>query len=238
MIHTWLWKALALTQKLGIYYGPAPRFSADTGPLFAANVYSPEEQIFYTKVGSSVEAWSFSDPSVPPTLAWTTYVPGAGEDSSGITYGDGMVFPGSFLNEQMALNARTGAILWTTPTKGPMIFSGSYYEGRFIRGGTDDDTVTCFNATNGQILWTYTPNTDGYFTAGCAVAYGMVYAPQQRRKSLRYKRRNWQSIMEIPRARSHLYFQETPRLRTAWCMQQQVKMHSTLARWAPPSLHV
>ena len=62
-----------------------------------------------------------------------------------------------------------------TPTKGPMIFSGSYSDGRFFRGGTDDNTVYCFNATNGQILWTYTPDTNGYFTAGCAVAYGMVY---------------------------------------------------------------
>jgi outer membrane protein assembly factor BamB len=150
-------------------------FCADTGPLFAANVYSPEEQMFYTKVGSSIEAWNFSDPSISPTLAWSTYVPGGGIDSSGTTYGDGMVFPGSFLNQQMALNATTGAVLWNTPTKGPMIFSGSYYNGRFLRGGTDDNTMYCFNATNGQILWTYTPDTNGYFCVGCAVAYGMVY---------------------------------------------------------------
>ena len=56
-----------------------------------------------------------------------------------------------------------------------MIFSGSYYDGRFLRGGTDDNTMYCFNATNGQILWTYTPDTNGYFCVGCAVAYGMVY---------------------------------------------------------------
>jgi len=151
------------------------QFTADTGPLFMANVYSPEEQMFYTKVGSYVDAWSFSDPSIPPTLAWATYVPGGGIDGSGITYGGGMVFPGSFLNQQMALNATTGKVLWDTPTKGPMIFSGSYYDGRFLRGGTDDNTMYCFNATNGQILWTYTPDTNGYFCVGCAVAYGMVY---------------------------------------------------------------
>jgi len=151
-------------------------FCTDTG-IFNANVYSPEEQMFYTKVGSYIEAWDFSNPSVPPTMVWKTYVPGGSQDGIGTTYGDGMVFPGSVLNEQMALNAKTGAVLWDTLTKGPMIFNGAYSDGRFLRGGTDDNTMYCFNATTGQILWTYTPqgDTDGYFTTGPAIAYGMVY---------------------------------------------------------------
>jgi outer membrane protein assembly factor BamB len=163
-----------LDPKTGDILWTSSTFSADTG-IFNANVYSPEEKMFYTKVNSYVEAWSFSDPSNPPTLAWTTYVPGGGRTGSGLTYGDGKVFPGSFQSHQMALDAKTGAVLWDTATKGPMIFSGSYYQGRFLRGGTDDNTMYCFNATNGEILWTYTPDTDGYFTVGSAVAYGMVY---------------------------------------------------------------
>ena len=149
-------------------------FCADTG-IFNANVYSPEEKMFYIKVDSYIEAWDFSDPSSPPTMAWKTYIPGGGITGIGTTYGDGMVFPGSFENQQMALNATTGVVLWDTLTKGPMIFNGAYSDGRFFRGGTDDNTLYCFNATNGKILWTYTPNTNGYFTTGCAIAYGMVY---------------------------------------------------------------
>jgi outer membrane protein assembly factor BamB len=152
------------------------QFSADTGVLFVANVYSPEEKMFYVKVGSYIDAWDFSNPSALPTLAWQTYVPGGGTTGSGVTYGGGLVFPGSFENHQMALDARTGKVVWDTLTKGPMIFSGSYYEGMYLRGGTDDNTLYCFNATNGDILWTYTPNTDGYFCVGIAVGYGMVYA--------------------------------------------------------------
>jgi outer membrane protein assembly factor BamB len=163
-----------LDPKTGNVLWTSSTFCADTG-IFNANVYSPEEKMFYIKVDSYIEAWSFSDPSNPPTLAWKTYVPGGGKTGIGTTYGDGMVFPGSFENQQMALDAKTGAVLWNTLTKGPMIFSGSYYEGKFFRGGTDDNTMYCFNATNGQILWTYTPDTDGYFVTGCAVAYGMVY---------------------------------------------------------------
>ena len=149
-------------------------FCADTG-IFNANVYSPEQKMFYIKINSYIEAWDFSDPSSPPTMAWKTYIPGGGITGIGTTYGDGMVFPGSFENQQMALNATTGAVLWTTLTKGPMIFNGAYSDGRFFRGGTDDNTLYCFNATNGQILWAYTPDTNGYFTTGPAIAYGMVY---------------------------------------------------------------
>jgi outer membrane protein assembly factor BamB len=151
-------------------------FCADTG-IFTSNVYSPEQKMFYVKDNSYIIAWNFSDPSKPPTVAWTTYIPGGGITGIGTTYGDGMVFAGSFENQQLALNATTGAIIWDTLTKGPMIFDGAYSDGLFFRGGTDDNTMYCFNAANGQIVWTYTPPSDpqGYFTTGPAIAYGTVY---------------------------------------------------------------
>jgi outer membrane protein assembly factor BamB len=151
-------------------------FSADTG-IFTNNVYSPETKMFYVKDNSYITAWNFADPSQPPTAAWTTYIPGGGITGIGTTYGDGLVFAGSFLNQQFALNAMTGKIVWDTLTKGPMIFNGAYSDGLFFRGGTDDNTMYCFNATTGKIVWTYTPPSDtaGYFTTGPAVAYGAVY---------------------------------------------------------------
>ncbi len=150
-------------------------FCEDTG-IFSANVYSPEEKMFYIKVDSFTEGWSFADTSQPPTLVWRTYVPGGGRTGIGTTYGGGLVFPGSFENQQIALNAKTGSVVWTTLTKGPMIFDGTYSDGKFFRGGTDDNTMYCFNATDGKILWIYSPGTaDGYFTTGAAVAYGNVY---------------------------------------------------------------
>jgi len=155
----------------------SPDFSASLAPLFAANVYSPEEKMFYTKVNSYVQAWDFSASSKPPKLAWSTYVSGSGSVGSGIQYGDGKVFPGSFEPHQVALDAKTGNVLWDTETKGAMLFSGSYYQGKFIRAGSHDNTIYAFNAINGEILWTFNPNTkDGYFCVGSATAYGMVYA--------------------------------------------------------------
>ena len=154
----------------------SPVFSANPSPFFANNVYSPEEKMFYVKTGAYVQGWDFSDPSIPPTLEWETYVDGGGPVGSGVQYGDGKVFPGSYDPHQVALDARTGDILWDTETKTPMVFSGAYYEGLFFRGGTHDNTLYCFDATSGEILWTYNPQTeDGYFCSGPAVAYGLVY---------------------------------------------------------------
>ena len=149
-------------------------FNAFTG-IFNSNVYSPEEQMFYTKVNSTVVGWSFADLSHPPTKVWETYIRGGGITGIGITYGAGKIFTGSFENLQLALDAKTGNIIWSTNTKGPMIFTGAYSDGMYFKGGSDDNTMYCFDANTGKIVWSYTPDTDGYFTTGCAVAYGMVY---------------------------------------------------------------
>jgi eukaryotic-like serine/threonine-protein kinase len=151
-------------------------FSATSAPLFNYNVYSPEERMFYVKVNSNVQAWNFSDPSAEPKLVWSTYVSGSGLDGSGVQYGDGKVFPGSFESHQVALDAKTGAVMWDTNTRAAMIFSGAYDNGKFFRGGAHDNTFYAFDARTGKILWTYEPGTEeGYFCTGVAAAYGMVY---------------------------------------------------------------
>jgi outer membrane protein assembly factor BamB len=144
--------------------------------FFAVSTYSTEEKMFYTKTESVVQAWDFSDPSNPPTLAWETYVSGGASVGSGVQYGDGIVFPGSFEPHQMALDAKTGDVLWDVETKSGMIFAGAYYQGKFFRGGPFDNMLYCFNATSGEIMWTFNPGTpDGYWCTGLAAAYGMVY---------------------------------------------------------------
>ncbi len=163
-----------LNPETGAILWTSPDFNAYTG-IFNSNAYSPEEKMFYTKINSTVVGWSFADPSAPPTKVWETYIRGGGITGIGVTYGDGKVFTGSFENMQLALDAKTGRIIWTVNTKGPMIFTGAYADGLYFKGGSDDNTMYAFNAANGKIVWTYTPDTDGYFTTGCAVAYGRVY---------------------------------------------------------------
>jgi outer membrane protein assembly factor BamB len=150
-------------------------FSAKVS-YWAESVYSPEEEMFYVQGDSVVQAWNFSNPAEPPTLEWETYVSGSTSAGTGIQYGDGRVFPGSFETHQVALNATTGDVLWDTETTGAMSFSGSYYEGKLLKASEHDNTFYCFDAESGKILWRYNPGTElGYWVSGCAAAYDMVY---------------------------------------------------------------
>jgi outer membrane protein assembly factor BamB len=150
-------------------------FSAKVS-YWAESVYSPEEEMFYVQGDSVVQAWNFSNPAEPPTLAWETYVSGSTSAGTGIQYGDGRVFPGSFETHQVALNATTGDVLWDTGTTGAMSFSGAYYEGKLLKASEHDNTFYCFDAESGEILWRYNPGTQlGYWVSGCAAAYGLVY---------------------------------------------------------------
>lgn len=144
--------------------------------FWAESVYSPEEKMFYTQGESAVQAWNFSNPSKPPTLAWETYIPGSTTSGTGIQYGDGKVFPGSFEPHQMALDAKTGRVLWDTETGGAMSFSGSYFQGKLLKAAEHDNTFYAFDAESGKILWKYNPGTQlGTWVSGSAVAYDMVY---------------------------------------------------------------
>jgi len=166
-----------LNPQTGNIIWTSPDFSGSAAPLFNYNMYSPEEKMFYVKVNSTVQAWDFSHPNYAPILAWSKYVSGGGSVGSGIQYGDGKIFVGSFEPHQVALDAKTGTLLWDTNTKASMVFSGSYADGRFFRGGAHDNTFYAFDAETGNILWTYNPGTeDGYWCSGPAVAYGIVYA--------------------------------------------------------------
>jgi outer membrane protein assembly factor BamB len=149
---------------------------AGNAAFFAVSTYSPREKMFYLKTESLVQAWDFSDPTNPPTLAWETHVSGGASVGSGVQYGDGIVFPGSFEPHQMALDAKTGEVLWDVETKSGMIFAGVYYQGKFFRGGPFDNTLYCFNAFTGEIDWTFNPGThNGYWCSGLSAGYGLVY---------------------------------------------------------------
>lgn len=150
-------------------------FSAKVS-YWAESVYSPEEKMFYVHGDSEVQAWDFSNPTEPPTIAWEKYIPGSTSSGTGIQYGDGRVFPGSFETHQMALNATTGEVLWDTETKSAMSFSGSYYKGKLLKAGEQDNIFYCFDAETGEILWEYNPGSHlGYWISGSAAAYDMVF---------------------------------------------------------------
>jgi outer membrane protein assembly factor BamB len=78
-----------------------------------------------------------------------------------------------------AVDALTGNIVWTAPVTTSTVFGDSYYNGMFIQGGLDNN-MRAWNATTGELLWTYNPNTFyGQWGTATGVAYGMVYEHKQ-----------------------------------------------------------
>ncbi len=87
----------------------------------------------------------------------------------------GMVFIHSAgsTNNFLGINATTGSIVWTSNVgsfdfcSSPAVADGKV----FI--GADDGKLYCFNATNGQVIWTYL--TGESIRSSPIVAYGNVY---------------------------------------------------------------
>ncbi|MBA7484068.1 Outer membrane protein assembly factor BamB [subsurface metagenome] len=121
-----------------------------------------------------VVRWDLSDISEPPELVWKTSVISSAIDQ-GLVYGDGKIFGGSAAGFTYAIDAETGDYLWKTPTKGSRMYSGCYYMDRYFHGAGGNQFY-CFNATTGELLWTFNPGTShGNWACGPAAAYGIVY---------------------------------------------------------------
>jgi outer membrane protein assembly factor BamB len=138
----------------------------------SGQIYVAELKMFFC----GQRAWSLADLSQQPVLAWDNTGKFGDNIGGGNIYGQGLIFGGCSQGHYAAINATTGKIVWDTQTMGEMSYGATYVDGRVIRGGTTDNTVYCFNASTGVIMWTYHPNTwYGSWASGSASAYGMWY---------------------------------------------------------------
>lgn len=156
----------------------------DTLQSFSYNIgYVPELKMFLGARGMTLgvkggTAWSLPDPSQPPTLAWSV------TDQMNIqtgfwVYGDGKAFSGSNDGFLYAFDARTGNLLWKTPSTSMFFYSMCYYEGKVYFGGLDNN-LRCWDADTGELLWTFNPETwYGQWSLVLGAAHGMIYGKNQ-----------------------------------------------------------
>ena len=72
-----------------------------------------------------------------------------------VTAAGGRVFFGSMVdNKVYALSARTGKVLWTFFTEGPVRTSPTFWK-NMVYVGSDDGYVYCLKARNGKLIWKY-----------------------------------------------------------------------------------
>jgi uncharacterized repeat protein (TIGR01451 family) len=86
---------------------------------------------------------------------------------------NGVAYSGSDDGNLYALNASTGAKLWSYATGGAIYFSSPTVANGVVYVGSDDQNVYALNASTGAKLWSYT--TGGYVQSSPAVANGVVY---------------------------------------------------------------
>jgi eukaryotic-like serine/threonine-protein kinase len=156
------------------------------GPTIAYRPrYVEDTKMIYTVVGNStgrggtqnpggVQAWSLSDPTQQPTLAWTWINFGVTYGVGSFVYGDGRLFVGGSEPHQTCLDARTGAVLWETQLTGSVQYGGSYYNGVLYRGLLDN-TFVALEGSTGKILWANNPSPFGFWASATAAGYGLVY---------------------------------------------------------------
>lgn len=72
----------------------------------------------------------------------------------GIAVADGKVFVSSGLGVVSALDAVSGELIWSIPTRTPMHSAPTISEGRLF-AVSDDNELFAMNANTGEILWTY-----------------------------------------------------------------------------------
>ena len=72
----------------------------------------------------------------------------------GIAVDGGVLFATSGLGLVSAMDAKTGAEIWRVPTRTPMHSAPTVSDGRLF-AITDDNEIMAFDATTGELLWTY-----------------------------------------------------------------------------------
>ena len=176
----WVLRVLNTADGSLIWSDPNPKNCGNTAPDFN---YVIEEKMAFVAVGNEtgrgtqaargygkLQAWDLSDPT-NPTLSWTYLSDGTISVS---VYGDGKLFPNGGTPRQVCLDAKTGKVLWDTQLTGCPWYTGTYYEGKILRGLLDN-TFVALEANTGKILWTNRPSAYGFWSSGSAAGYGMVY---------------------------------------------------------------
>jgi outer membrane protein assembly factor BamB len=156
-----------------VWTGP-PEFSASVAVNGAG--YIAEIKMFV----DYYYGWNLPDPSKPPILAWNRTLEYNVGHGYIVAYGEGKIFVGGEDGFMRGIDAKTGTVIWESPsTSTAHNYGGVYVDGKVIHGGLDNN-MYAYDANTGQRLWTYNPGTwYGQWASDGGAAYGMVYEHNQ-----------------------------------------------------------
>jgi hypothetical protein len=130
------------------------------GNLWALNLDPTKGEI-----GSLLWNITYLPPKNVPDLAAGTGFFASGVSSPTVDPEDGVfIFNNRILLTWYVYNLTTGEPIWTSEPEGDFNFYGMYsniYEGKLLSTGYSG-VVTCYNITNGDVLWKYTAEQEGF----------------------------------------------------------------------------
>ncbi len=152
-------------------------FQPGAGGYFPGR-YAPETHMKYVRGYNaqtnelSYYAIDLSNPAAPK-LGWKTILDESGED---LSVGGGVLLVGTVNGAIIALNWTTGAVVWRALKVGFAQYTATYIaaDNTFIQGSAST-TLTCYNATNGEIIWDKPQGGRAFFAFAGATAYGRFY---------------------------------------------------------------
>ncbi len=148
-----------------------------TGSYFAGH-YSESMKMFFTPSwnGTTNEArilgYDLSNPSQPPTIAWTykTQTP-----IELLCSGDGKVFAGSTEASVVAINGMTGELVWESATKGGLVQQSAIYSDGKLYTSATNWQLTCFDGETGEIDWQTYKGARAFSAYRGATGMGMIF---------------------------------------------------------------
>jgi len=150
-------------------------FFPTTGSVAASPVIVASNLVVASKDGrayaidraSGIEVWRAevnAGVSSPAVFGNTVYVGGGAFGGAG--------------GRMTAVNASTGAVVWTFTANGPVQSSPTVADGKlFFSTNTDLGTIYALAVSTGSVVWTYRPQPAQYILGSPVVADGTVFAP-------------------------------------------------------------
>ncbi len=151
------------------FYNSWDKLKLETSASIPPNYTDPDTGRVLTAVAHVAVAIDCSDPA-NPHLAWSRPLPTGIEalgSAPGICY-----FGGYGEGQIWALSSQDGHVLWTAFKGGNAGYIGNYYEGRFYHSASST-SITCYNATTGEVLFDQNEGARAFFVFGDTLAYGM-----------------------------------------------------------------
>jgi quinohemoprotein ethanol dehydrogenase len=177
----------AWTFHTGVLPSANPRLTLEMTPLVVAGtmyISSGIDDVYAVNPTTGAQIWHYNPKTDMPALSTISIC--CGLDNRGVAYGNGMIFDARLDSNLVALNAKTGAVVWKTAVDTIAAGSAMTLAPQYVNAGGKQPEVLvgvtggeygirghldAYNPTNGKLLWRFW-TTEPHSWAGTSYLHG------------------------------------------------------------------